>query len=124
MKILILDNIFNRSYWYLSKTHTKLLEHYSKRKLIRFLKNLTKNQENNLKLKIISNRNYISHIGSKIEGSIDFELLSDYRIKLDRNEFLKIKRITNESTKKVIIQLFKNLIDLNFFISKASLSGN
>jgi UDP-N-acetylglucosamine:LPS N-acetylglucosamine transferase len=111
MKILILDNSFYRNQLFTSNKIDKYLNYYKRNKLKKLCKKLKAENEKDLKIKIITNRDNKFFINN----DIDVQLLSDYRLEIEPLEFLKIKDKFLKNTKNNLIRLFHNLLDLKTF---------
>ncbi len=97
MKILILDNFFN-----FNNFRSKFKLQYKILKLRGLISKIRK-QYRNVKIEIIT----VGFEKFYIDKNTNVELLSEYRIKVDRTKFLKIKRKVIENTKKNLIKVFK-----------------
>jgi len=112
MKILILDNCFNNYPLYFSNHQYKAYKYYSRLRLEDYIKSLQKKKYKNLKIKIISQRDEL--ISFK-EQYIDFELFSNFRIRIDRLEFLKIEKRIIRNVYNLMQKFIKNTINLKLF---------
>ncbi|KKL90746.1 hypothetical protein LCGC14_1901610 [marine sediment metagenome] len=105
MKILILDNLFKKNYKIKYKILNNFLTFYKKIKLESLIQNLIKKYNNKIEFKIISNGN----IKFSVINNINIELISDFRINLDRSKFLEIKEKIKRRTKQNLKELLRNL---------------
>jgi hypothetical protein len=116
MKILILDNLFNTNFIIpvnISKSLHKFIIFYEKLKVHRLIEKLKSEYKGNIEIKVISDRPKQKYMNNK--KGVHFKLLSDYRIDLSRDEFIKIEKKIKSNTKKSLIKLYKNLIKLQQF---------
>lgn len=115
MKILILDDFFNYnlSYDTYSRFKYKRIQVHKELKLKDILKNLKKKYGENIKIKIFSK----SSVRYRLNGHIPIIFASDFRIDIEREEFIKLKnRVLNE-VKDILINVFKNLRSVkNFYL--------
>lgn len=116
MKILILNNFFN--YYsqhipeYKSKANifSKFYKTYNEIKLKTLLVKLRRKFEEKTEFKIITSSYYRFNI-----NNIPIELLNDFRLKIERKEFIKMSQAVVRKTKMNLAQHFKNLKNLKIF---------
>lgn len=107
MKIIILDNFFNTSdYFKIADYSNKYLLFYNKFKLRNLIKKLLKLNNEISEIKIITT----SKEKFYIDKNVKIELLSDFRLNIDRSEFENIK-------KKVIKEIRHNIIDFLTYLN-------
>ncbi len=113
MKVLILDNFldYNLGYNTKSRFYNKRLQVYKEIKLKGLIKKLRKNYGENIKIKIFSNGSVRYHL----KGDIPTVLVPDFRVDIEREEFIKIKNKVLEEVKDILINVFKNLKALKIF---------
>ncbi|MFW9829665.1 MAG: UDP-N-acetylglucosamine 2-epimerase [Candidatus Thorarchaeota archaeon] len=111
MNVLILENFFYRNEIYVSKYQAKFLNYLIKIKLRKLCDKLKKESKEPIHIKIITNRD----VKFYIDKNIDVESLSEYRMKIDRLEFLNLKKKIVRYTKKTQIKLYQNLLGLGSF---------
>ncbi len=97
MKILVLDNFFN-----FKNFQGKFRRYYKALKLKGIIRKIRK-QYNDAKIEIITESNKKFNIDKDIE----VQLLSEYRIKVDRVKFLNIKNKIIKKTKENLISFYK-----------------
>ena len=119
--ILILDNIFNsEKNKNIPNFQKKVLQKFNIFKLKSLINKLKNSKNGSLKFKIISNNPKKFFIDKEIE----VDLLSDYRFKFDRTEFLTLKENIFKSIRKVLSNLFRNLLALKTFHINGIFIGN
>ena len=111
MKILILDNFFNQDFHNLSKFLNKILYYYKIFKLKCLIRKLKQIYGEKIEVKIYTN-NWLKY---NINNDAIVELTSDFRINIDRKEFLKIKKKVINRTKSIKDKLFHNLREAKGF---------
>ncbi|MFX1385283.1 MAG: hypothetical protein ACFFBP_22945, partial [Promethearchaeota archaeon] len=117
MRIIILNNFFNYyitnfpKYKVKSGIFSKYYKKYNNIRLERLINKLQKGYGKNVELKIISSGIDVLNVKKNVE----IQSLSDFRVKIDRSEFIKIREKVTSQTKKNLINLFRNLIDLKTF---------
>ncbi|GAG77462.1 unnamed protein product [marine sediment metagenome] len=111
MNVLILDNFFYRNEIYVPKYLTKFLNYLIKSKLRKLCKKLKVENKENINIKIFTNRD----VKFYIDRDIIVDLLSEYRIKIKRSEFLNLRKQIVKKTKKIQFTLFQNLLGLKTF---------
>jgi len=113
MKIVILDNFLNSNYRNTSRFFIRWIQLYKEIKLKSLIKKLRKNYGKNTEIKIFSTRlkQY------RLDSNIQTVLASDFRIDIDREEFIKIKKKVSDNVKNIMINIFNNLrTSKNFYI--------
>lgn len=105
MRVIIFDNFLNFNYQNISRILVKWIRWYKEIKLKSFIIKLKKTYGPTLKIKVISTRMPQYRLGKKIQT----ETASDYRINIDREEFLKIKKKGIENVRNIIINTYNNL---------------
>jgi len=112
MKIIILDNFFNTSdYFSIANYSNKLIIFYKKVRLKNLIENLIKKYKNP-RIEIIT----ASKKKFNLNKDINIELLSEFRISLERLEFKEIKHKVIEIIRKNLFIFLRNLRNLNFHI--------
>ena len=111
MKYLILDNLFNGNYVFHPKSLSKFLINYKKNKLKALIKKLKSNSSQKINIKIITNNTTKFNLGRDIE----LELLSDFRIKIERERFIEIEKKIVRKTRENLFKLLKGLLNLKIF---------
>lgn len=111
MKILILSNFFNQDFHNFIKFLKKKLFNYKIFKLKLLIRKLKKIYGKDIEIKVYTN-NHLRH-----SKNIDAKVVqgSDFRINMDREEFLKIKKKVINGTKSINSKLFQNLREAKFF---------
>jgi len=111
MNIIILDNFFRQDYRYLPKFLKSFVFFYSKFRLFNLVNKLKKKYGQEVKIKIITNR------FKRIENinGVQVESLSNIRINIDREEFIKLKNKVKRLTKENLIRFLNNLNNLKIF---------
>ena len=107
MKIIIIDNAFNLNYVFylrISAYLSKLVNKYKRYKVCRLVRELKQEYNNQLKIKIISNQNKKYFVDKDIE----FVLLSDYRLSLERDKFISIIDKIKPKTKEILTKVFQD----------------
>ena len=107
MKIIILDNFFDYDVGYNthSKFNYKILQYYKDVKLKSLIKNLRKKYGENIKIKIFLAKPVKYHP----DGGIQTVLASDFRVDIEREEFIEIKNKVLGEVKEIMVGVFKNL---------------
>ena len=114
LRILIIDNVFNHSFEIGFKISWRLynyLQFYKRLKLKRLIAGLLKKYKNNVKIKVITanvNKFYV-------HKDVQIELLSNYRLNLDRDIYLQIHEKIKQNTKENLAILLSNLEKLKTF---------
>jgi len=86
---------------------------YKEIKLKSLIKKLRKNYGKNTEIKIFSTRSK----QYRLDSNIQTVLASDFRIDIDREEFIKIKKKVIDNVKNIMINIFNNLrTSKNFYI--------
>jgi hypothetical protein len=114
MKILILDNLFNRNLEVkdnISVNLYKFLDSYKKIRLNNLIRKILKKNKKNIEIRVIS-ENFPSF---PVYKSKIAELMSDYRINLDKKLHLEINEKIKKSTKKNLVLFLKNLSKIKIF---------
>jgi len=112
MKILILDDLFS-IYFFKLKTSVRLyylFENFKIFKIQQLIKKLRKKYGNDIEIKIITN----AFRKFSLNESVNVQLLSEYRINIERNDFQIIKE-------KVIKKTRENLIELLTILKKSKI---
>jgi len=113
MKIIILDNFLNSNYHNTSRFFIRWIQLYKEIKLKSLIKKLRKNYGKNTEIKIFSTRSK----QYRLDSNIQTVLASDFRIDIDREEFIKIKKKVIDNVKNIMINIFNNLrTSKNFYI--------
>ena len=113
MKVIILDNFFNNNYHNASRFFIRWIQWYKEIKLKSLIKKLRKNYGKNIEIKIFSTRSKQYRLDSNIQTIS----ASDFRIDIDREEFIKIKKIILDNVKNIMISIFNNLrTSKNFYL--------
>lgn len=120
MQILIIDNFFSPFYSYLPKFIIKLLLKYKKFKLKALINKLRKTYGKDIKIEFIID----TQEKFEIKENISINYLSDFRIDLDRTEFLKLKNKIKNNTKELFIKFINNLNNLRTFHFQGISIGN
>ena len=110
-EILILNGFFNNTYEFLPQIFKIFLEKYNISKLNKLINSLKEKYGDSINIRIINASDTIFDLNN----SVDFNSLSKLRLDIERNDFLKIKNDVSLNTRKVMIQLFKNLKNLKTF---------
>ena len=111
MKILILDNFFNQDFHNPIKFLSEKLDAYKILKLVSLIKKLKKIYGKNIEIKIYTNND--SKFSLNSYGSV--ELASDFRMNIDREDFINLKRKVIRKTIRVKSKLFQNLRNSKIF---------
>ena len=114
MRILIINDAFYHSFMIGSRISWRLynfLQFYKRSKLNRLITRLIKNYGNNVKIKVIT----ADFRKLSVHKNVEVELLSDYRLNLDRDIFLKIQEKIKQNTKCNLATLLYNLRQLKNF---------
>ncbi|MFX1256309.1 MAG: hypothetical protein ACFFAN_00470 [Promethearchaeota archaeon] len=104
MRILIFNDFFNLGQGFITKTQIKIQNLYKIIKLKRFVNDILK-KDKEVKIKIISNREEKPNFYHNLE----MESISEYRIKLDHNEYIHIMTKIVKETKRIMQQFYNNL---------------
>ncbi|MFX1277496.1 MAG: hypothetical protein ACFFBP_14030 [Promethearchaeota archaeon] len=123
MNVLILNNFFNnydKIPVYKSKKYfIKYYKNYNLIKLRRLIKKVKKKFDENVRIKIITTGNEKLNI----KEDITIELLSEFRINFDREEYLKISREVKNKVKTNLINIINNLKNLKTFHFEGAFLG-
>lgn len=119
MKIVIIENFLNTSiYFRIGKKSSKTLLQYKKYKLKSLIKELKKKNDN-LDINVF----FAADQKIYIDKDVKIDLISEYRIKIDRSEYIKIKEKIVKETTKNSIQFLKNSLNLKTFHYKEIFLG-
>ena len=110
-EILILYNFFLDTYSYIPRRLIKIINKYDNFKLKILVHSLKKRHGRNVKIRIINAKKDLL----VMDQSIKFELFSDIRLEIDRNEYLKLIQANSNITKKMLTLLFESLKKLSSF---------
>ena len=114
MKVLILDDVFGTSKFFkiiTSKLWYRFFLYYKKLKLGSLVKKILEENGKNIEIEIITNSYRRIYSNKNIKTSF----FSEYRTKLNREEFFKIRSKSVKTTKQILINLINNLNILKTF---------
>lgn len=115
MKILILDNFFYTSKFLrmtISKELDRFFLYYNRIKIKNIISRLIKENKGEVYVKVITD----SYRKFFINNNVEVELLSDFRINLDHEEYIFIKKKVLENTRRNLISFFNNLSQIKSFL--------
>ncbi len=119
MKVIILDNFFNNNYYNASKFLIRWIQWYKEIKLQSLIKTLRKIYGKNIEIKIFSARTRKYHLNHNIQSV----LASDFRVDIDREEFIEIKNKVLGEVKDIMVHIFNNLRTLKVFYLEGTFLG-
>ena len=113
MKVIILDNFLTSKYRNTSRFFIRWIQLYKEIKLKSLIKTLRKNYGKNIEIKIFSTRSK----QYRLDSNIQTVLASDFRIDIDREEFIKIKKKVIDNVKNTMVNIFNNFrTTKNFYL--------
>ncbi len=111
MKILILENFFNQNSERVIPAFRKFTDFYKIQKIKHLSRFLNRKYKEIKQIKVITASENRFHVNDNIK----VELLSEFRISIDHDDFVKLKRKMIERNKIILIKLYNNLLKLRTF---------